>query len=205
MKSFLYSLLAAVALTACTSPEKVLSFGKTTDHTYSNDFFGLSLNFDPNWSVKTQQELLEISGMGNEIIAENNPDLGKAIESAQGGTAYLFGVSEFELDGEAEFNPSVLVMAEKLSGLAGVMSGEAYIKHAMQMMEKSGIDITFGDINETNGFSSTESVTNYGGIGVEQTIMAYTTSGYALVLVGSYVGEENKQGVMRILESVKIK
>lgn len=143
--------------------------------------------------------------MGSDLISESNPDLGKAIESAQGGTAHLFGVSQYELDGTEEFNPSVLVMAEKLSGLAGVMSGEAYIKQAMQVMKQSGIDITFGDIQEMNGFSSVETVSDYGGIVVTQTIMANTISGYALVLVGSYMSDENKAGVMKILNSVKLK
>src|ERR1044072_1323501 len=114
MKRFIWIALLAIACNPNAEKKKILDYGKIENAVYTNAYFGVSLTIPEKWSVQSQQQTDAIVKEGNDLIKSSNEALGEQLDLAAQKSVYLLTVFEHEVGTVEYFNPSFMLMAEKL-------------------------------------------------------------------------------------------
>lgn len=196
-------LLAFCSTFAMASAQKKLTYGETSKGVYTNKFFGLKLNFNEKWVVKSREELEALTDKGKELIKSKNEDLGDIIDLSEKSSAYLLYLSEFETGAPVDYNPSFLVLSENLKAAPGIKNGAAYLYHTKNLLKQTNMGFTFpeNEKDQINGFDVMQAELTYLGTTVTQLYFCKVIDGYALCFVGSYKTDEQKQQILAFVNS----
>ena len=156
---------------------------------YTNEFFGFSLTFPETWAIASQETTEAIMDMGSNIVANSDPALGAAIESSVQNTYQLFLISESPIGTPtAQFNPTVMGMAERISQFPGITSGADYLVHLSRAIAQ--INLPYEQVGEAypvtiggKEFYRTDFQLTLMGVAVRQSYVATIDQGYALGFV----------------------
>ncbi|MEO0541867.1 MAG: hypothetical protein AAFZ80_13535, partial [Cyanobacteria bacterium P01_A01_bin.105] len=112
--------------------------GEATEDRYTNDFFGFTVAYPPDWAVASDETAEELQEMGSDIVAGDDATLQASIEAAEQNTYQLLMVSEQPVGTPVTtFNPNVVVMAEKVSHLPGIASGAEYLANVSILLTQT--------------------------------------------------------------------
>lgn len=129
--------------------KKDVDLGSVVDGVYKNDYFGVTVDLPKDWEVQDGEVMKELMEIGKDVIAGDDESKKKQLEIAELKVLNLLMVSQYPL-GEVEPNPSVIVLAEKVSKLQGISSGEDYLLANKKVLESTGIPYEFNEITTTN-------------------------------------------------------
>lgn len=154
MKTNLLFLIIPLLIASCEpAKENILTLGETQGNGYSNDYFGISFNFDQDWSVMSQAELEALASQGQDLIESQNPMLGRVLDLSEKQTVYLFGLSKFTDLEIGEFNPSFILLSENLTFSPLVRSENDYLNSTKNLLLQTNLGYKFNDdLTTKNGF-----------------------------------------------------
>ena len=118
---------------AMEDPDQAFSVGTTLNNTYVNEFFGLGVTLDENWTFSTQQEIEDLNGITADLI--NDESFQRALES---GNVYTDMMATAD-DGLVSINATI----EKL----GVMN-------SLALDENTYIDVALSSSDFEEAFES---------------------------------------------------
>ncbi|WP_256701564.1 hypothetical protein [Paenibacillus sp. P3E] len=200
--------LMLMMVTACGGKDKEVSLGVTESGTYTNDYFGLSLNFPKEWVFQNADQMMKLMEAGQQVVAGGNEAKNKMLDLAKTKTLNLLMASEFPLD-SGKSGPSAIAVAEKVSMLQGIKTGKDYLESSKKLMTDSKLPYEFEDIKTVKvggkDMDLMKASINNGAAVVTQEYYSTIIDGYAFNLILSYVDEKSKAETDKILESVSFK
>lgn len=214
MRPIIFLLLAIISLSCSQTEAKKnlpegFDFGKTENGVYTNDYFQMKVNFNPEWYISDQQQMAQIAELGNELTAGDDEELGAVLEASQVNIAHLLGISKHEWGAPVDFNPSFIVLAENIKLFSGIKSGKDYLFHVKKLLEVAPVSYLFEKevferkIGNETFYVLELKIDNMGEI-VTQEYMATIKKGFTLSIIASYANEEDHLEIEKFINSVKI-
>ncbi|MCR2805907.1 hypothetical protein [Paenibacillus soyae] len=204
--------LIAIMAAACGggSKEKVISLGTTSSGSYTNDYFGVSLQFPSEWEAQDMEMVNQLAEAGAELIAGDDEELQKGMDLSQAKTVNLLMASKYPIDTADQPNPSVILVGEKVSLLQGVKDGKDYLEASQELMTQSGLPYEFQEIKEQQvggkDFHVMEVAVNVSPeLSITQNYYSTILEGYAFNIITTHVDDETKAQVEDIIQSVTFK
>ncbi|MEO1591355.1 MAG: hypothetical protein AAFU71_08700 [Cyanobacteria bacterium J06632_22] len=173
--------------------------GAVTAGTYTNDFFGFTMEFPTEWAVASDETAEELQDMGSDIVAGDDAALQASIEAAEQNTYQLLMISEQPVGAPVTtFNPNVVVMAEKVSHLPGIATGGDYLINVSNLLTQTELPYeSKGEPYEVEiggqTFHRADFSLNAGGMDIKQSYLALIKDGYALGFILSGTDESITQ------------
>ncbi|WP_145413695.1 hypothetical protein [Paenibacillus xylanexedens] len=186
-----------------------VELGTTQKGSYTNDYFGVSLKFPEAWEYQDAEGMNQLTSASSEAIAGDDETKKKQMELSQTKTLNLLMASQYPLDG-GQVGPSAMAIAEKVSLLQGIRTGEDYLKATKKFMEDSNFPYEYKDFTkETIGGKEMDlmQITMDAGDGSTITQEYYSTiiEGYAFNFIFTYLDEKTKSEIDNIKKSVQFK
>lgn len=163
--------------------KKTFEYGTVTDGVYRNRFFGVSMSI-PEGMVITPREEMDrmVSELGSEAAA---------------GELLLFISPEVPADSTPGYN--LTITAEKIPSRLGIKNNMQYAAHALKLIDSSAA----APIVEYTRLGGREFVKiRIRSEHLNQDIYARYDAGYALILVGTYTGDDSRAAIDAILATV---
>lgn len=192
------------------SAEDKLGYGKLEGHTYSNEYFGLTLQVKNDWIIQDKDNNEKLAEAGKQLISEKNPELKSIIDASELNTVYLLTAFQHEIGAPVEFNPSFTLIAEKISQAPGINEGKDYLYHTQRLLEETKIGYKFDKKVERKNlggkdFDILNSSVKYLDIEINQSYYTAVMKGYALSVIMSYNSEDQKKALEETLNSLNFK
>ncbi len=185
-----------------------ITFGSMNGSVYSNEYFGLTIEFPEDWAVAEKETLKQVTDMGTDFLAGDDKNLKAIVKASELQTVNLFMVSQHPLGSPVPFNPNVTAVAERIRHMPGIKSGKDYLYHARKLMESSALDASFTEEvrNEQIGGYSFDIMTaemNMSGASIKQQYYATVLKGYVLGVIISYSNDQDQAALKEILATIK--
>ena len=186
-----------------------VELGTTEKGSYTNDYFGVSLKFPETWEYQDAEGMNELTNASSEAIAGDDETKKKQLELSQTKTLNLLMASQYPLDG-GQLGPSAMAIAEKVSLLQGVRTGEDYLKATKKFMEDSNFPYDYQDFTkETIGGKEMDlmevKIDAGDGSTITQEYMSTINNGYAFNFIFTYVDDASKSEIEKIKKSIQFK
>ena len=209
MKKTTYLFLSLILLiSSCTKPaEKEIGFGSYDGDRYTNDYFGLAIDFPSGWSKQSQDGLNEIKESGEAILAGEDKNLKAAIRAAELQTVNLFAVFKYLPGSPVDSNPSIMCVAERIKNQPGITKGGDYLFHVRKLLSSTQISYEFPrEIYSTSisgkEFEVLEAELKLGSVRVKQHYYAIKLKDYALGIILSYISDSEKEELDKVLNTL---
>lgn len=183
-------------------------YGSVTKNIYENEFFKFKIKLPKDWVVQSKEQTDMLMEAGKKMVLEENKDLEKYFKVSEIKTVYLLTVFQYELGYPAEFNPSILIMAENLRAVPGIKNGKDYLFHAKKLLKYSQPDAMiltneFEKIVIDNvDFYKLEIVNKLMDIEVKQIYLSTIINGFSFNLIYTYSNDEEKEILLNSVNSM---
>ncbi|MEM8806985.1 MAG: hypothetical protein AAGF01_13245 [Cyanobacteria bacterium P01_G01_bin.38] len=153
---------------------------------YSNEFFEFTMAFPDAWAIASEETTDGLQDTGADMLAGDDEALKSSIKAAEKNTYQLLMISEQPVGAPTtEFNPNLVVMAEKVSHLPGIASGSEYLANVSNLLLQTDLPYTpDGEpyAVEIGGreFHRADFTLSTAGIEIKQSYLATVDKGYAL-------------------------
>lgn len=176
----------------------VLNYGVQDGYTYSNDYFGLTVEVPEGWFVRNRQENAMMEQAGNAAPVP--------IEALQ--VIYLVDAFVHEPGSIVEYNPGVNIVATNLTEDDGSATNEAYL---LKLRENLGKFTNYSFPDETITTQKVGGVemgkafgqTLIEGINILQEYYVTMRKGYVIQMTVSYADDAQKAELMKLVNGVK--
>ena len=203
---FIGSLLA---LTACQKKaSEEIDFGSYEGTTYSQPYFGFSIDFPEDWVIQSREVNEGMMDMGGDLIAGEDQNLKARLKASEMNIVNLFAVMQHELGAPVAFNPSILSVAERIKNFPGIHTGEDYLFHARKLLESGQVKSTFPKpvypelVGGQEFYVMTMELPVMGTV-VHQKYYATILRGYALGIILSYSTDEELEQLTEVLGTLR--
>jgi hypothetical protein len=205
MRAICVLMAACLALVAgCGKKPEEIDFGVVENSVYRNDYLGFRMKLPPAWSVQDREAQKRIAEAGGKLLTGDDKNLKAMLKASELQTVQLFAAFKHPVGAPVRFNPSVICIAERVSHLPGIKSGQDYHFHTRRVLEAGQVKVSFPRevAAETLGGRSFDvmhvdmSVAN---VAVRQKYYASIIRDYALVCVVSFIGPEDEAALNAIL------
>lgn len=212
----LFLFISAAALTACNNTPVTpiaeiegFDYGTVANGKYSNKFFNLEMNIPEGWHVQDTEQMQGLVDKTKEIAKEEGDEImTKSLNTADITTANLLMVFRSEVGTTPDFNPNFILTVENMQNHAWVKTGKQYLDNTKKLMTQSKMNLTdFSDGEKTTlggmDFYSMSYSQEVNGMKLQQTIMVTIKKGFAILLISSYDGSEQKEEIeKRVIRSI---
>lgn len=218
MKSLKKYLLAILALTlvlcaGCgNTAEKEFTLGEFKENHFTNNYFGLSLHTPKDWIPVSEDEIAEIRDAGADVLYKDNEKKKSELrEKSEKSSFVLFmqRMKKIESKEMNALNPSVSLIAENLTPLKSVESGEDYLNVIMSQFKKAdqGVykysDLKSVDINGTTWYHYDAYIPLTDDIAFHLGNYAVVKKGYILYVATSYLDGLGDKETADFINSIK--
>jgi len=208
---FISSLIFLLVIVACKDSNKIpdnFDYGEVKNGVYTNKYLNFDFRSPQGWAIQSKEQLKAVMNEGQKMIEKNNKDLGQQIKAADVRSAGLFAAFKYPTDSfTGKFNSSVSIAIENVSGVRTVKSGKDYLMSARSMMERSGIEYTFGDYTkETIGnkeFDVLKTNVTMQHVPLKQRYYVTLIKGFALVVITTFQDDSEEAEFDDILKGFK--
>ena len=121
-------------------PDNGPDSGQVVDGVYVNEYFGLTLPIPDDWFVASKDSEEHVREVGERALVGDDAVLRAAVEASQQTTFQLLTLSESEIGAAVEFNPNLVLMAERVSHVPGIKSGADLLFHTTKVLLASQLD-----------------------------------------------------------------
>ena len=202
-------LFLAIGLVNCKSgkPED-FDYGEVVDNTYSNAYFGMTMDIPEDYYVQSQAELEDMAKQGGKLLGDDIITKAK-LKAVEINSANLLSV--FKADPKtnvASFNSNLVMVAENTASAIGISSGKDYLEASKKVLEQTQLDYTFDDdATGTENFGGQEfdymdAVLSYSGVKIKQRYYSTIINGFSLNFITSNEEGNQDQKLNEILESI---
>ena len=187
-----------------------VGYGTLAGHTYANDYFGLTVSIPEEWYIQSREEAEEIARIGQAAVLGKgaDPNLKASVEATQSTTLQLLSAFRHPPGTPGVFNPSVMILAERVKHLPGIRSGAEYCAMLKQSLGLSAIKSESDAVESGLKIGSLDAHClparmNVGPIVVHQRYYATRYKDYVLALIVSYATDEERAAAEKILADIK--
>ncbi|MCK4541702.1 MAG: hypothetical protein KAU17_05650 [Spirochaetales bacterium] len=210
-KKLLILQLLLLILFSCVSTSKAtIEFGNFESGVYRNNFFNLTVKIPDSWYVVDDKSRIELMKEGIKLIAGDNDSLKAVFNAADLENLNLLTASEYPTGAPVSFNPSFIIMAEKVEHLPGIVKGKDYHFHTKKLIESSAVSVSYSnEIYEVqlcrgHTFDVMELEINIGKIKILQKQYAAIINGYALLFGLTYSNEMELGKLNNIIQTIEL-
>ena len=213
------AILAILVFAAGCAPDYKAEYQKTIDTYYgtvssghySNQWLKLEMDVPEQWNVMEDPMKAVVVSAGDAI--KDQKALEEAVANVEGISVYnLLQVSKNPIENQKDFNPSLVVMAERVEG-KGVADAAAYLEASRAVMAQRQMPMGF-----TQKLEATVDTVTIGGmefahlpVVVETGLFRISQDQYALMQGDTVLGimitwkdEPEKEAIMKALNTLKI-
>ena len=200
----------APASTQSSAGSQVISdigLGRLTAHTYTHDYFNLSVTIPDEWYIQNRRESDRLMQAG---VAAFRPDDQPAVQMSQQYTLNLLSAFRHPPGTPDVSNHSLMLMAEDVSILPGLKHGQDFLYTTRQSMAKiTTIKFECGPIETGFKIGSLPAarmqvvIFDTSGQEVYQDYYAARRGDYFLAVVLSYSDDDELDSLLEIMESLK--
>jgi len=213
-KGLIILLIFITALSAGCQKTVKVTMGEISGNTYTNDYFGVTLDLPAGWTILDDETKKLVMGVGSEMMSGGDSAKQKQLDLAQQKTLPLLFAFKFPLNYTSGPNPNIICMAEQISKLhvlIGIKTSQDYLEAMKTELSGAPIEYTFADdiyTEQIDGrtFSVLEAMLDTG-IKVYQKYYAALVDEdrYVLSFVVSYSNEEEQTELANVLRTVRFK
>jgi len=184
-----------------------IDFGAVQGSVYRNNYFGMSVELPPKWSVQDQKARQQIMDLGAKAVAGDDKNLNAALKAAEMQTVNLLAAFKHPVGSPVAFNPNIICIAERIHHMPGIKRGKDYHYHSKRQLESSQLKVTFPKniYTKTLGGVDFDVMTTQMSLGVrsvKQKQFAAVRNRYALVFVISFTSDEEEAELTQVLNTV---
>ncbi len=201
--------------TSVSQPENKASseigYGTLLGHTYSNDYFGLSVSIPDEWYIQNREEAAEVLRIGKAVTLGQgvDPNFKAAVEASQTNTLQLLSAFRHPPGTPGLVsNPTVSIIAERVKHLPGIRSGAEYCAMLKQSLGQSAIKTESDAVLSGLKIGSLDAHClparmTVGTIVIQQRFYATRYKDYVLAVIVSYSADEELLTAEKILSEIK--
>ena len=183
-------LLAGILGCGNTASKKTPDNASINGDVYSNAFFAFSWRIPKGWSVADREQFEATQQTGRQMLSGGDKKVESVLRASEKNTYQLLMTSERPLGAPVEVNPSVIIMAEKVTHMPGIKTGEDYLFHAKKLLSMGQMPVTIAkDVRacEIGGrpFHRLDVTLSVPTGKLEQAYLAAIIDGYALAFIVS--------------------
>ena len=213
MKLFI-GLLFLFVVAACKQSPKIpenFDYGKIENGVYSNSYFNFEIPVPGKWVVQSKEQVEQIKKAGQDLIAEKNKDIASMVKASEVRSAILLTAFKNRADTfTGQFNSSFMILSENLGSISGIKTGKDYLQHAKNLMQQSGMSYQFpsGFYSEKVGnreFDVMDVVMTVKETEVQQSYYSVIDKKFALNIIISFIGDEQKKELINIINNIRFK
>lgn len=210
--SFAFLLLL---LSACNRHEPVpdnFDYGSVANNVYHNNYFSMELPIPSSWTVQNKETIDSLNKIGTDLVAGDDTTFKHQLEAASISTATLLSISKYPKDSLVLFNPSIILLAENIKGLATTHTSKDYLQSARELMRKSAVKYEFPvDIYsreiQGNSFSGLKAIAKLNSPilpSITQEYYSIIKKGFAFNIILSYATPEQQEELYGIIQALKM-
>jgi len=202
-------ILTLITLSGCNSNKKIFDYGLVKNDIYYNSFFGLEVHLPSNWSIRTKEQLQNLAESGKNLLAGDDKNMKTIVNAVDVDNAILLGVSEYEVGAAVKYNPSLMLSVENLKNSPGVKTGSDYLYHCRKLLKQSQIQYDYIDeefkkeVIGNQDFYLMNASINIMELNVNQIYYATIRNNFCLTVIISFIDDEQKDDLDRIVKSMK--
>lgn len=209
-QSFLLAALLAIGILACSERESPVASGsRVAAGLYTNEYFGLTLPIPDGWFVASEDTARFMMEIGEEVAVGDDATLKAAVEASKTTTFQLLTLSEFEMGAAVDFNPNLILMAERVSHVPGIKSGSDYLFHTSKMLLRTQLpyELTKETYSTQLGgreWYRADFIIAQPEMPIEQTYLATKLEDFVLVIILSAATRDQMAALERIADSMSM-
>lgn len=199
----------AIGLTQCkTGKPDNFDYGTIEDNTYTNTFFGMSMDLPDGWAVQSEAAIQQMTEIGSEAIAGDDVIKKAKLKVSEINSANLMSIFRHEVGTPLnDFNANVTLIAENLVLAPGVKEGADYLNHTKTALLQTGMNYTIADDlgSDTFGgqsFDYMDATLTTQGIAVQQRYYSTIINGFSFNAILSYGNDEQKEMLIDVLKTM---
>jgi hypothetical protein len=185
-----------------------VGYGTIENGVYENKYFNMTVKLPAEWVVQSQAAQQEMKEVGASLLAGEDDNLKNVIKEAQKNTISLFTLFKYEQGTPVPFNPSLISLAEGVSGFPGIKNGTDYHFHARKLLESGQLKYDFPNeiyAKDVSGvtFDVMQAQTAVGGTIIYQEYYAAKKMDYVLLFVLTYSSDTERDELNEIMSGAK--
>ena len=201
-------------MVSCKQSTKIpenFDYGKIENGVYSNSYFNFEIPVPDKWVVQSKEQVEQIKKAGQDLITEKNKEIGSLVKTSDVRTAILLTAFKNRTDTfMGQFNSSFMILSENLGSISGIKTGKDYLLHAKGLMQQSGMAYKFpsGIYSEKVGnreFDVMDVVMTVKEMEVQQSYYSVIDKKFALNIIISFIGDEQKKELINIINNIRFK
>ena len=210
MKKIIYSIVLIVLFTNCKNEKNLptdFDYGIVENGVYKNNYFGVRIPFNTDWSVQSQKQMSDLTKSGTDLIVGDNDEFQKVVDASLINVAELFMIFKYEVGSTTNFNPSFLMNAENLKQFPNINNASEYLVGAKRVLQQSNMQIDYRsedyEVEIGNEKFLCMEIEN-GSFGIFQDYFVTLKRGFAVAFIVTYDNEEDKKELYSIIENINI-
>lgn len=202
--------LGILLLVGCAKqPSAEVDSGTFEGTLYRNPYFGMTLAIPSDWNILDTKAMQHVGDTGIRLSGGNDKNMQAALGEAKSRLVYLLLATEHPTGSSVASNPSIMCIAEHVSRFRGTKTGRDYLFHARRFLEAGQMEYSFPKelCSELIGgmeFHVMATELAWLGATVKQEFHATILKDYALVIVISFVTEEERNVLREALNTLTL-
>jgi hypothetical protein len=190
---------------------KGFDYGHVEDNKYINSFFDFDMILPNDWFVQSNEQIENLAKIGKKLVAGDDSKMEALLNASEINTAYLLMMYQYERGSAVEYNPSISIIAENIHNSPGIRKGSDYLFHARKLFLQSQLKYDYLDeefkkevINGVDFYTMNAKIT-YLSLIINQTYYVTIKDGFCFMVICSYINDEQKQEMLKSINSMKFK
>jgi hypothetical protein len=209
MRLFLFAALLLI-IAGCKQQPKDFDYGKIEKGVYTNNYFDFEIPVPTNWSVQNKDQVQQLQKTGEELASGGDQELKAKIKAANVKTAMLLTVFKNKTDAVSDnFNSSFIILSENLGGVP-IKKGSEYLARTKEILQRSNMSYQFAPDYSTEkignrDFDRMDASLDGQPEKIQQSYYSVIDKGFALSIVISYAGDQQKAELKDIINKIKFR
>ena len=187
-----------------------IDFGTVNNSVYQNEYFGLTVDLPPEWSIQDQEARQRMTELGGEMVAGDDKNLKAAVKASEMTTVNLFAAFKHPVGTPVPYNPNIMCLAERVRHIPGIKKGDDYLFHSKKFLESSQMQVSFPKEMSAEAiggiqFGVMHVEMSMAGMTIRQKYYAAIIKGYALVFIVTFSTDEEESVLEDILRTTAFK
>lgn len=195
-------ILTALAFTiSCNQSSDNFDTGEVANYQYKNEYFGLNITFNDNWTVQGENENKKLVFDCTELIANGVESVKVNIENEMKDNAVLLNLRNIN------DTSSIVIFAEKETGFFWrPTSMETYLLQVKSLLDNTPLDYEYLNetVSEVSKLKLLETKFRLNENTAYQDYFICKKNGYFITLISSFRNEEQKQQNKQLIDKVKL-
>ncbi len=181
--------------------------GTVDNGVFKSDYFNFSMPLPKEWTVISPEQNKMLMDKGKKVIAGDDKSMQAALDDSVQTTINMITLFKHPLGSPVAFNPSIGIVAEKVSQLPGIKRGKDYLFHVTKLLQASKLNYDISDEIKTvklgkMDFDVQEMKLSVRNLDIKQKYYSAIVKGYALGIVVSSTTPEDEKLIDEILSKI---